>query len=211
MLAEKKMESIDAHRQMDSLQFKLISILRDPNYDNWPTYLKDLYNSYTWQSIEIPSKFYSLEADECTDVKKEEKNDLSKIKNELIKQRDCVANKIHMEAKNSQRSSTQKHNIILEAEGENVLLIKDCDNLRDEGKNIVQRINILEKKFKEITGVQLKNLDSIETELEKLLNEQSEIPANIKMKTPYEKIKESPKPTRVKSLMDFYGKFGNQQ
>jgi hypothetical protein len=75
----------------------------------------------------------------------------------------------------------------------------------------VQRINILEKKFKEITGVQLKDLESIETELEKLLNDQSEIPANIKMKTPYEKIKESPKPTRVKSLMDFYGKFGSHE
>ena len=212
ILQTKKEKAFDAHRKMDALQYELVMLLKTNDYTTWPQMLCNIYNKYSnaKTKINIPDQFYTR-APEEREKMIEEKTENNRIQAELAKQRDCVTNKIYEENKKTLSLEKIKHDLVMDIEKENNILIDDCNEIREEGREIVKRVGILEKKFKEITGVSLKNIETVESELVKLLCDTQPPPKTSRTLTNYEKIKERPKPGRVQNLIAFYDKYANRK
>ena len=68
------------------------------------------------------------------------------VKEELIRQRNWLSSKLKNMKHNNKMLEVQKKSV----QSENLKLIGECNTLRDENNAIVKKVQMLEKKFKDV-------------------------------------------------------------
>ena len=68
------------------------------------------------------------------------------IKEELIRQRNWLGNKLNNMKHNNKMLEVQKKSV----QSENLKLISECNRLREESKSISKKVQMLEKKLKDV-------------------------------------------------------------
>jgi hypothetical protein len=197
-------ETLAQRLRNENLQYDLQNMLKASNYSDWPYLLKDLYNKHFIKNGDplmlVPKQIYNqrMESTPITSEQSQEKKENAALQDELLKQRNCVAEKLHSVAYKTDKQDKQRKELIQRLQSENVDLINDCNNMRDENKKISKRVNTLEKKFKEITGISLANIENIEQELDTF----AKTSYSSRAKGAFQKSKSQPKGLRVKSFVD---------
>jgi hypothetical protein len=206
-------EALNLNQKAEMVQYDLLNLLKTTNYTEWPFLLRDIYSKHFVKDSEpqtsIPKQLYSKYDKAVTVEQRNEKLENLKLQNELLKQRDCVTEKLGNEVMRSEKLDKQRRELVVRLQKENVILIGECNKMRDENRQIAKRVAILEKKFREITGISLSHVDNIEQELDTFIRTSyTSHPSMTCKPTTFQKIKNQPKQTRMQSLVEYYGKFG---
>lgn len=78
-------------------------------------------------------------------------NKTENISAELIKQRDFLNKKIQTISRLNKQNEDERDGIVVRVQSENTHLIKECNTLREEKKNLKENLSSLEKALEIIT------------------------------------------------------------
>ena len=202
-----------------------MTVLRNGNYEYWPFLVRDLYNKHFSQAKskkkqnELPPVSSMPEVEEKSDKAGADDGTKSggtgmmdetavfRMRNELVRQRDWMNKKLNKVIDANHKLEKDKKDLLLKIQKENTELINDCNTLRSENHVTSRRVLQLEKKFKEITGISLTNVKSIERDLEKFLKTSSVKHTPTNKATPFQQRKNAPLSTRNQTILEYYHKF----
>ena len=129
------------------------------------------------------------------------------VKEELIRQRNWLSSKLKNMKHNNKMLEAQKKSV----QSENLKLIGECNTLRDENNAIVKKVQMLEKKFKDVWGIDWsKDTGELNNQIENFLKRASTLTTKHK-DTPYVAMKKQVgKHNRNNLLATYYKQFSKE-
>jgi chromosome segregation ATPase len=213
-MKKKSDEVVFSRRKLDLIQYDLNNLLKNTRHQEWPLKLRDIYATHfdtKGDDKNTSDPHPSGPASGAADGEGQD-NESSNVKDELIRQRNWMNNKLKSISEKNKKLEKEKNDIYLKIQKENTELIKECNMLRDDNHKISRKVLVLEKKLKDISGISLSNSNLIDAQIENFLKKASSLTTKHK-DTPFMARKKNMggagtgNNARYQMLLDYYNQF----
>ena len=168
-LKRRQDDVVFSKRKLELLQFDLVNLMRNNMLNEWPLKVRDLLAKHFSEKVERRATKSSEPVELAPAVDPAEAAEQQSIKEELIRQRNWMNSKLKNLVDKNKKIEKEKGDLYLKIQRENTDLIKECNNLRDDNQKITKKVQILEKKFRDICGISLSNSNVGDSQIEGFL------------------------------------------
>ncbi|KAL4489496.1 hypothetical protein ABPG72_002792 [Tetrahymena utriculariae] len=146
-------------RKIESFEYSILDMIKQEKYENWFQKMNKIYkeffegnvnlNNLMEKNTSIGSSLKDSPDDEF--LQQLNMNNSEQIREELIKQRDFMSKKIQTISKLNRQTEIDRDDVVIRVQNENTHLIRECNTLREEKKNLKEHLGSLEKALDIIT------------------------------------------------------------
>ena len=150
-----------ARRKLELINYDLVILLKEPP-DTWPQSLVRIYTSYFCKSTDPETlvlrnkEVFDFELPEPAGKNAEESK---LLKSELVKQKLWLEGRLEDELRKKSQNKSENTTNIRKLQQENIMLIKEMNNIRISNNKMKLRVRQVEDKFSKITGIPISKVD----------------------------------------------------
>lgn len=134
-----------AKRRLEMMQYDIVNVLKAVDPRDWAPQITKLLNKYSGPKFDgkMPNLYKQAKLQEEAKEDSESDSEVEKVKEELLRQRNWLSQKLKKMNKTKKNYEFEK----IKAQSEN---LRQINALRHDNQNLTKRVQILEKKFKDL-------------------------------------------------------------
>jgi hypothetical protein len=136
-----------AKRRLEMMQYDIMNVLKTVDPREWTPQITSILNKYSGPKLDgkASNLFKQTKLQEENNEDSGSDSEVEKVKEELLRQRNWLSQKLKKMNKSKKSYEFEK----IKAQSEN---LRQINELRHDNQSLTKRVQILEKKFKDLWG-----------------------------------------------------------